>query len=444
MAVKSNYDYESKRLARQKIVNFAIQNYGKKERKDLSAAFFPGYDEDLRTSLELVQVYDTIGMPRDMLVGIEKDPKIYEKLKKADLGIKLYNMSDYEFFKKTNEKFDIVSLDYTGRFSDGPIDSLRLVFGREVLKDRGVLHTNFYSGREGEKAKGFLYGLELKDEISRMAEHIDEFEEPAIAIFNHESLRNDLKSIRDRNITDFIKGIAYQGRANLSALYLEGNEKYSKERFRIRNRIEEFKSKFEENMIPKSFAYFFMNKMLGSYFCEKSEKYSYVSDSGAPMLTDLFLFDRHMEWFDEKKHPIKLVMANGSPMVKINGFEISGLVNPLSTYFGMNRKMYMRDANPFVKSQVSHVMKVYASGTPKEQRERVFLGSSAAGRKKSFTEDDLYEMIERGDDDSSIMKAASISKEKLAAHKAWATMRRQRSEILSRIIPEDMVPYQGM
>src|SRR3989344_7324064 len=162
---KVTYDYASKRAFRQRLVNFVIRHYTRDERKGLRYLCLPGYDSFNKTSLEIQQVVDPLGIPRENVTGLERSPRIFEKLQKARIGIKLHLTTDNEFFESTKEKFDIVTLDYTGMINEDFRDMMFFhVVGHHILNQPGILATTFYGSRDkrrmefyGRRATGRAY-----------------------------------------------------------------------------------------------------------------------------------------------------------------------------------------------------------------------------------------------------------------------------------------------
>ena len=52
--------------------------------KDLQVLCFPGID-----ATEVFQVYDSLGIPRENITGLERDPYVAEQIERKNLGIKM-------------------------------------------------------------------------------------------------------------------------------------------------------------------------------------------------------------------------------------------------------------------------------------------------------------------------------------------------------------------
>lgn len=152
--VKS-YDDPTKRKARDKLREFISKN-STKPIKDVKVVCFPGAEIEGEEALEVKEIYDALGIPRENIVGLEYAPESAERLKKADLGIEVICQDAYDFFKTTDRTFDVVSLDYTGQRTWKERDITRYVGGRGVLNKFGIFCTNHLIRREGEHMKKFL------------------------------------------------------------------------------------------------------------------------------------------------------------------------------------------------------------------------------------------------------------------------------------------------
>ena len=212
---KTEFDYESKQEARQKLVNFIIRNYDKKERRDLTVACLPGAQAQ-----DVYRITDVLKIPRNKVWGLERDNEVYKVLESKNLGVNLFHGTDEEFFKETDKKFDVVSLDYFGQIKRDELNSMRYLFGREVLKPRGILHTNFYGSRESDNIRKIyqtgsvwkavvsgLKDLSLKDinEVINKGQFDDVLEK------GFERYVGDIKGLRD-GLTRAIMTVAGVGR----------------------------------------------------------------------------------------------------------------------------------------------------------------------------------------------------------------------------------------
>ncbi len=158
MQKKESYNFAIKAKYRQLWKEFIHQRIPnkRKARERLQVACFPGHE-----GLEVLEVYDRLGIPRSNIVGIEGNPGSADELKSLDLGIEVYNGDAVDFFASTSRKFHIVNLDYQGYMGLDASTTIGLLVGRPVLQDRALVGTNFLRKREhdsGEMYKRVLLG----------------------------------------------------------------------------------------------------------------------------------------------------------------------------------------------------------------------------------------------------------------------------------------------
>ena len=147
----ASYNDQAKQLSRERLRDFIRKNllcYRKP--KNVRVVCFPGAEKEGEEAIEVKEVYDALGIPRKNIVGLEGDPEKAERLRRADLGIKVVNSFDVDFFEATDQKFDVVSLDYTGQQTDDKLRALGLMVGKGMIERFGVLCTNYAAQRESE------------------------------------------------------------------------------------------------------------------------------------------------------------------------------------------------------------------------------------------------------------------------------------------------------
>jgi len=149
--VKS-YNDPVKQKAREKFREF-IRKYIKKSFESVKVICFPGAEVKGEEALEIKEIYDVLGIPRENIAGLEYDEKAAKKLRKAKLGIEVIHQDAYDFFKNTDRKFDIISLDYTGQRSWREKDITRFIAGKGLLDELGIFCTNHHIRREGTPMK---------------------------------------------------------------------------------------------------------------------------------------------------------------------------------------------------------------------------------------------------------------------------------------------------
>lgn len=438
---KTEFDYAAKQESRQRLVNFVIRNYPHKERRGLKVACLPGAQAQ-----DVYRITDVLGVPRENVWGLERDREVYKALESKNLGINLFQGTDKEFFKDTDKKFDVVSLDYFGQIKRDEIDSLGYLFGREILKPRGVLHTNFYGSREHGKVKEiYQTGSAFKASLAKLRdkplEEINEIIEQGrlgnIIERGVEEYMVGIKGLRE-GLTRAIMTVAGVGKFNLKTEDMDKILHYD---------FEDVK-KLTDSGISLHLAYYLTYKENKSYFCDCVERYKYISDDGSPMLTDIFLFNQHREWFDDKKYPITLDSSDSErPVVKINDSPIIAtdeMMDSLLFSRGKRRKSGLINEifTPLERRILAQANNVYDySGRLRETdiiRDRQFLGSSRKIEKElteapkynlpkettkgSLTRERAIELLRDGKSPEWIAKTYGGNVNQFRAYKAWITM----------------------
>jgi len=152
-------------------IEYAFPSINK--RKHLKVVFFPGEE-----AIDYYEIFKPLGIQGDNVFGVEKKKKIVERLKKGRIvkdpntgeetiekhPFRILHIDALDFFKNTEEKFDIISLDYTGQYTKKVNHTLLEIFVRDVLNSPGILHTNFFGMMEKEAVQKYYrhVGEEMK------------------------------------------------------------------------------------------------------------------------------------------------------------------------------------------------------------------------------------------------------------------------------------------
>ncbi|MBL7206448.1 MAG: hypothetical protein ISS36_02515 [Candidatus Aenigmarchaeota archaeon] len=195
----NSYDTKIKELARKEQLRFfsSQMKWLGKSPKRLKVACFPGEEE-------ISEVYDPLGIPRGNIVGIEGNP--------------------VDFFRQTDDRFDIISFDYEQQLDDDALRSLTIIAGRQLLSQKGLFLTNFH-GEEEDDDVLFNYTRSLSPEqADRLEVWMNEDEERAgddyeprrriIARFLEE-IDMDMEEYKDIGITRFVLKILGRGKSNM-------------------------------------------------------------------------------------------------------------------------------------------------------------------------------------------------------------------------------------
>lgn len=146
-------DSEGKIKARDELYKFIRKHYTAEQLQNLKILTLIS-----DKPYELEQVWDKLGVPRQNITTVERNPEVREKIKKNHSGIRViesYSSID-EFIGDTKEQFDIINLDYCGNFTPDQLDTLQNISSKRMLKDKGILATWYSGRREKETTKNFL------------------------------------------------------------------------------------------------------------------------------------------------------------------------------------------------------------------------------------------------------------------------------------------------
>lgn len=436
LGVKSSFGAEVKGDTRSYLRGFIRRNLDK-EPEYLKVVCLPGAE-----ARDVLEIYDPLGVPRENITGIEANPRVVDKLQRQKLGIHLYKGRDTDFFQSTNEKYDVISLDYFQEFNDSVLDSLTAIFSRQLLTPISILHTNFYGRREHPNVKA-NYSMERlhfyetnQNMLDRIKKDLGHYEE---ALHKDQSLSPQEKSIILQNNLTMIEGfqrLIDERRkrdtsvgelrsiipfiiANLATLGKECTTntidfaKYRDDLFIKQCNLflnsvplADTDSFLEKEMLMheiytkiKPGAVFEKLKDVYPYALRRHQSYKYISDDGSPMLTDVFLFDQKRELFDNK------------------WLDVKGLIDVINE----------RGFTPRVNACFGHWVKVLNEFDFEQriQTNRIDLGSSF---KPSLKREEAYKLLEQGLSDEEIMKRFRVRPMRLAAFKAWRTMNNKKKE----------------
>jgi len=343
--VKESYDTDVKRKVIEKQRDLIKRNLiqkSKRNTKNLRVAFFPG-----KEALEYQVAYKPLGILQENITAIERYKPNFRYWKKNSS----FNMSDkpieaIDFFKNyKGTPFDIISLDYDGMFNEKVLKTLYQISGNGLLNDKSVFVVNLYAQREQEKIKTW-YNLPIAcQEILRTIVHGEKnpFIEkasgkkeisgeihPTISIKNiSDSLSEDmnLSYLRDQGTREiFVHAFLCRefGKPTIPKILCKDplmKEVNKKIKIKMQKMNEEeikfmggpelaesqlkayfmtqFILRLEEYLINKGHS----NKLAAilsavptkPYYPVEIESYSYISDKGATMNTDLYFLDQRLK-----------------------------------------------------------------------------------------------------------------------------------------------------
>ncbi len=157
----SSYNDPAKQKSREKLREFIAKHViSRKSASDVTVACLPGAESIAEAALEVKEVYIPLGIRPENIVGIEADPEVYARLREANLGIELTGKPEFDidFFKRTDKRFDVVSLDYKGMQTDERLEATHKLVQRRILADEAILCTVYAAKREPKKLQK-QYGL---------------------------------------------------------------------------------------------------------------------------------------------------------------------------------------------------------------------------------------------------------------------------------------------
>jgi hypothetical protein len=135
--------------------------------KDLRVLCFPGIDAQ-----EILEVYDQLKIPRGNILGLEREGNIFKELQKRNLGIQLYHgtLDDYVRGMSMHD-FDIISLDYTGNISNTQFENIRDICTKQ-RRNFFVLHCANLIRRENHDANiQYFVGQSFNEEFNKSSDN---------------------------------------------------------------------------------------------------------------------------------------------------------------------------------------------------------------------------------------------------------------------------------
>jgi len=339
---KDSYDTSAKRLSIEKQKEFIRKNLlegTRKDPSDIKVAFFPGTE-----ALEYRLAYQPLNITPQNITGIEIATQRHSRWRKKGLfhitekpvdALDFFNMYD-------GPKFDVISLDYDGFFSENVDRTLEAIAKRQVLNEKGILSLNCYGKRENDLTKSkYLLPLICDAFLSQKEEgslgsgvsasmHGDKFMTKFYKFLsslpkeiNDEKFeaallkRFDLKELRNRGIIghvilDFMIR-PFESKALPIHMKHPNFQQWQKEIEKAKEKtsvVKDLDKKFhpvlkqylKEKGYPESLGFILVHSDLNSYYLENMRSYSYISDSGAEMFNNIFFFDQKREIFNKYKH----------------------------------------------------------------------------------------------------------------------------------------------
>ena len=136
-------------------------------------------------------VYRTLGIPEGNIDGVEmKDNivrRLQQKIASGQLRITLHPGKLIDFVKRTDQKYDIIFLDFTAYMQDEHYEIIGQIYEKELLKSPSVLAVTYIRGHEKHKTQDVYRdasekisaakGLITKADVQKLADKIKKIEE---------------------------------------------------------------------------------------------------------------------------------------------------------------------------------------------------------------------------------------------------------------------------
>jgi hypothetical protein len=439
-----SYQDPVKQKAREKLREFIKSNLlSIKRPEDVKVVCFPGAEQDGQEALEVKEVYDPLGIPRQNITGLEYLSQNAARLRRANLGIEVVESDALNYFLKNQRKFDVISLDYTGQQTLREATTLECIASREFLDKRGILLTNFIGKREGDQMQEIL-ARRLHSRLMDENNYLKEFGAKKSQIIYEEDINgfksaNTLDQLRNAitvetamifmgGLINFPVGLHMFSRdpkkdTVLNSLNENGglvnegiydiDNLFDKEIAEEQRRIELEKAYYSyrvQEMFPilspivgrvgaTSIINILQATVARPYLVSFMERYKYTGNNGSPMLMDLFSF---------KPFPYKTIDKLRS-LIVYNPSDSSVVINPL----GVSHDKF--------KKQLLSAIKEYLPYGHIAFDGRVDLGSSYVPqkRKERITKEQAIDLLRSGVDPVDIVECyGGFSKMQLAAYKA--------------------------
>ena len=445
------YNDPIKAKSREKLYEFIKRNLHFKDPKEMKVMCFPGAENKGEEALEVKEVYDRLGIPRENIYGVEYSYKKAKRLEKSNLGIKVYNIDAIDFFKETEEKFDIISLDYTGNFGDSEFQTLQEIIFNRCLNKNSILATNFFGARENLRTQislllesslaGHCYGddtqfknldetltnlitKENKPDLSKIRDGI------SVTIYgllgsgkyckgiteDHILFKSPVKDVADSRLKSIIqktldnkdetrerleeiikqnKSIGLTTISEVAGLPLHshGNLWANIQR----QTLSEYLSKVLncDFNIAKGLVYLLEARYSGGHFMEENKRYRYISNKNCPMIMDLF----YVRSYDNVLKNIDSIFSINPEGVNFNPFKISS-----------------SRLNTILRQILRYIDNSIGIKFP----EREFLGGSY--NRERLSREELIYLIESGVPSEEILETYPRHKKmEIAGVKAWLT-----------------------
>ena len=305
---------------------------------ELKVLCFPGID-----ATEVFQVYDPLGIPRGNIIGVERDPNIADELEQKSLGIQLVKgrLEDY-VSQQSSLSLDVVSLDDIGPIDADQIITLKAIVAKQ-RRNHFVLHSANLLRRDRQSRAFYHYGYILEDHIENpegidgtfeesLRGHLEQILQRTDSITQISQDREKFMSAKEESYSVILRGcMSGVGIQTLNTMFwftsgreykevVKAYENSLKEVYSITVKIDEadpagsiaFLGPYQQRQLESILFQFFQIDCIKNglvddasqtllwhalwdvaknqrfFYVSDVNRYSYISDSGAPMIGDIY------------------------------------------------------------------------------------------------------------------------------------------------------------
>jgi len=363
---------------------------------------FPGED-----ALD-VDFYEDLGVKRGNIVGIECDRKKAAAIERRKPGIQIYRGMDHEFLAATDEKFDIVDLDYECPLCEDVFSSIEHLAKRQILSPVSMLFTNVLAKRENSNTRRSMTISAMINAVA--SEYID----ASMGIRNKKSLlgdglllSGDLDTVRNIMLTNRVVALLKKGVdiGSLNPVYERCHRRDHilasvRDRFPKMPQAEEYEFASVEFFkdiqrellrlgMPDEAACLILSYYRRPYITQDLFSFYYIGSNGSPMIGDFHLLKQHRDVFEKYLSLAESIYTpNARDVMMRYVLEKAGVAGKDVTMKGLKRMVGESVASILIDARLMAraFEKFYSQG---KMPERIFLGSSA--RREELTGDLYYQ-----------------------------------------------------
>ncbi len=357
MSDKHYSDDWAKEKSRQLVKSVIERTILKKKRpEEIKVLFFPGID-----AREVFEVYDLLGIPRNNMIGLERERDIADAIDRKNLGIQIIRnekgkpLSLEEHFTREKQlDYDVVSLDFIGPLSTAQIDTLKTLKEKQQPQNF-VFHCANLLRRDGATASHYVAGsaaASIKDSYDMLSKSahaeianklgalISERMKESLAAFRQDGFDQEKKAeayspslrlgITGASVSGLLELVRYayggtffeEHREDLEKIIFAGKEiekekvAFYKDKMALMGGAitKKMSTLCKNRNISVDVAPFLAQAIISAgkgrfYFLDPSEceRYHYISESGAPMIGDIYLAHRPDDYIKEARNLARIL-----------------------------------------------------------------------------------------------------------------------------------------